>query len=82
MNEGTPYDGLILDLTVSGGMGAIATLAELKGIDPGVRAVVTSGYSGESAITDFESQGFVAFIAKPYRAEDLALALGKALRDG
>ena len=66
-----PFDVVVLDLTIPGGLGGRATLERLLTIDPDVRAVVCSGYSGDSLVSDFADHGFVAAIAKPYSAEDL-----------
>ena len=44
-DSGQPFDAVILDLTVRGGMGGRETVRRLLEIDPGVRAIVSSGYS-------------------------------------
>ncbi|MFT5239084.1 MAG: two-component system cell cycle sensor histidine kinase/response regulator CckA [Kiritimatiellia bacterium] len=76
---GEPFDVVILDLTIPGGMGGEETLAELYKVDPNVRALVSSGYSASSVFSGYESHGFVGSIAKPYNVRDLAAALSKAL---
>ena len=73
------FSAVILDLTIPGGMGGKETARRLKEIDPGVRAIVSSGYSNDAVIADFRSHGFVAMVAKPYRMEDLARALHDAI---
>ncbi len=65
-NKGEPYDLVIMDLTIPGGIGGEATLQYLKKIDPKVKAVVSSGYSEEIKIADFEKHGFKAVMPKPY----------------
>ncbi|MEA1928055.1 MAG: response regulator, partial [Candidatus Auribacterota bacterium] len=72
---GTPFDIVILDLTVPGGMGGVETLEKLKEIDPGVKAIVSSGYSTESEFSEYEKFGFRDAIAKPYRMSDLSMVL-------
>ena len=42
---GNPFDLVLLDLTVPGGMGGEKAIAELRKIDPRVAACVTSGYA-------------------------------------
>ena len=41
---GKPFDIVILDLTIRGGMGGRETIERLLAIDPGIRAIVSSGY--------------------------------------
>src|SRR5436190_22626314 len=45
---GSGFDMVILDLAIPGGMGGTDVLRELKRMDPDVRAIVASGYSGEA----------------------------------
>ena len=66
-----PFDLVILDLTIRGGMGGMETLRELVGIDPDVRAVVSSGYSDNAVPANYREQGFRAFLKKPYDLKDL-----------
>lgn len=79
METGEPYDAVILDLTVRGGLGAPETLRELTAIDPGVKALVSSGYGDDPIISDFGSFGFRAALAKPYRLDDVSSALRLAV---
>jgi CheY-like chemotaxis protein len=66
LHEGRRFDAVILDLTVPGGMGGTETLAKLIKIDPEVRAIVSNGYSGDSIISDYSTQGFRTVPPKPY----------------
>ena len=66
-----PFDVVVLDLTVPGGMGGVAALAEMKRASARVRAIVVSGYSTDSVMADYESYGFVAALVKPYESGDL-----------
>jgi CheY-like chemotaxis protein len=74
-----PFDAVILDLTVKGGMGGEETLKELMKIDPDVKAIVASGYFNDPVMADFQDYGFDAAIAKPYEMKDLKQALEKLL---
>ena len=78
--SGKPFDIVILDLTVRGGMGGAETIKKLLEIDPGVRAVVSSGYSDDAAIANYQDVGFRTFLKKPYNAEKLRDAITMALR--
>jgi len=77
--EGRPFDAVILDLTVTGGMGGEDTLRHLLELDPEVRAVVCSGYATDPLLDHFEDYGFRASLAKPYSMEQLADTLRRVL---
>ena len=68
---GLPYDIVILDLTVRGGIGGMETLRGLQEIDPAVKAVVSSGYSDDEVVSDFRKYGFSGFLKKPYDLAEL-----------
>ena len=61
-----PFDAVILDLTVRGGMGGLDALERLKALDPDVRAIASSGYSDSPVLGDYERFGFVGALAKPF----------------
>ncbi len=69
---GVPFDVVILDLTIPNGLGGEATAKRLKLIDPNVKTIVSSGYTNESIMANFESHGFNAVLDKPYKLEELA----------
>lgn len=74
---GRAFDGVVLDLTVPAGLGGKETIARLREIDPGVRAIVCSGYSNDPILADYHAYGFMAAVAKPYTPQ----ALSRVLRD-
>ena len=73
--SGQAFAAVILDLTVPGGMGGKETMARLLEIDPQVKAVVSSGYSDDPIMADFQKYGFSGVIAKPYRISELGKIL-------
>ncbi len=81
MERGERYVAVILDLTVPGGMGGVATLAGLRAIDPKVKAFVCSGYQDDPAILDYAAHGFSGVIAKPFRYEEMVAALKQVFGD-
>ena len=70
-----PFDAVLMDLTVPGGMGGLETIEKLQAMDPHVKAVVTSGYSEDPAMIEYQQHGFAGAIAKPYRMLDLSKLL-------
>ena len=79
MREGNPFDVVIMDLTIPGGMGGKEAIQKLRQIDPSVKAIVSSGYSMDAAMSDFESHGFVAVVPKPYKAGTLLRVIREVL---
>ena len=75
--SGQAFAAVILDLTVPGGMGGKETMARLLEIDPQVKAIVSSGYSDDPIMADFQKYGFSGVIAKPYKISEL----GKILQE-
>ena len=71
MDEGRPFDVVVLDLMIRGGMGGLETMRKLLELDPSVKAIVSSGYSDDGSMSDYQAKGFKAFLQKPYDIEDL-----------
>jgi len=69
--DGKPFDALILDLTIPGGMGGREALRVMRTIDPGVKAVVTSGYIDNPVMANFREHGFSSALPKPFTREML-----------
>lgn len=78
--RGKPYDAVIMDLTVRGGMGGREALGKILAVDPSVKAVVSSGYSDSSEMADYRRYGFAAVIPKPYTFHELKKVMTQVLR--
>ncbi|MBA4372787.1 MAG: hypothetical protein C0402_07965 [Thermodesulfovibrio sp.] len=78
--SGEPFDLLILDLTIKGGIGGEEAIREILEIDPKAKAVVSSGYADNPVAAHYRDFGFVAFLNKPYKLSELKECLDKALR--
>lgn len=66
-----PFNLVILDLTVRGGMGGKDVVKTLLEIDHDTRALVSSGYSNDPIMANYEEYGFKGVISKPYKFENL-----------
>lgn len=79
LNIGRPYDAVIMDLTVVGGMGGEEAFRALKELDGDVRAIVSSGYDNEEMARQYLEMGFCGYLTKPYRVTDLGKVLKAVL---
>jgi len=68
---GKPFDAVILDLTIRGGIGGQEAIKKLSEIDPNVKGIVSSGYSQDPVMANFRDFGFCDVIAKPYTVEEM-----------
>jgi two-component system cell cycle sensor histidine kinase/response regulator CckA len=76
---GRGFDAVLLDLTVSGGMGGLEAAAKLKELDPSLKLIVSSGYSDAKVMSDFRRFGFDNVIPKPWKIADLSHVFQKVL---
>ena len=68
---------IILDLTIPGGMGGEAVVAEIRKRDRTTPVFVSSGYSAGAIMSDPASYGFTAALPKPVRLAELAALMEK-----
>ena len=71
MKTKKPFDAVIMDLTVPGGMGGKDAIKKLLEIDPEVKVIVSSGYATDTIMSEYKKYGFTAVIAKPYSVSQL-----------
>jgi two-component system, cell cycle sensor histidine kinase and response regulator CckA len=74
-----PFDAVIMDLTIPGGMGGEKAVGELKRIDPAARVIVSSGYSQDPVMSRFRDYGFSGVLPKPYKISELEGVLARVL---
>ncbi len=72
-----PFDLIISDLTVPGGMGGKLLVKELQKISPEVKVIVTSGYSTDPVLAKYQSYGFADRLVKPFRLKELREVLNR-----
>jgi len=76
---GRPFDVVVLDLTIPGGMGGQEAARRLVELDPGVRLVVSSGYTTNPVLANCREHGFMDQVIKPYTMDELGQALSRVL---
>ncbi len=69
------FDAVILDLTVPGGMGGEVAVKHLRAFDPGLKAIVSSGYSNHPVMGNYREFGFCGVIPKPYNMVEISQML-------
>jgi PAS domain S-box-containing protein len=76
---GHPYEAVILDLTVQGGMGGVEAVQALLELDPALKAVVMSGYANDPVLLDPAQYGFKAGLTKPFDQGQLEAVCSRLL---
>jgi len=70
-SAGSPFDIVILDLSVSDGMGGKETMENLMAFDPAVKAIISSGYSNDPVVQNYTKHGFAGRLNKPCKINDM-----------
>lgn len=79
MKAGKPFDAVIMDLTLPGGMGGQEAVKRLIALNPAVKAIVSSGYAMDPVMSNHREYGFCAMLAKPYEIADLARVVNEVV---
>lgn len=77
---GTPFDVVVVDLTVPTGLGGVATLHALRALDPAAKVIVASGNGSDPLLAHYADHGFSGSLAKPYRLAELNSVLERLTR--
>ena len=80
MEEGNRYFAVIMDLTVPGGMGGREAVRRLLAMDSQARVIVSSGYSDDPIMSEYEKHGFCGVMAKPYDIRELSRVLSRVIQ--
>ena len=81
LGSGSPYNAVILDLTVPGGMGGVEAARMMLKMHPEANLIVSSGYSEDIVLSEYTKYGFKACLPKPYTIQKLLKAIEKFLSD-
>ena len=79
---GTPFDAVIMDLTIPNGMGGCEATRRLRELDPKVKVIASSGYSFDPVMANYRDYGFCGVIPKPYQPEELNRILKEVIGNG
>lgn len=79
IRENKPFDLVILDLTIPGGIGGLETLKRLREINPRIPPIVSSGYSNDPVLSNTPKYGFYGYVSKPYLLDELKEAIRSVL---
>ena len=77
--QNSPFDLVMLDLTIRGGMGGRETLTALLQIEPKLKSIVMSGYPDDPVLAHPHRYGFTAGMEKSFNAEELTAAVNRVL---
>ncbi|MGB7631672.1 MAG: ATP-binding protein [Candidatus Deferrimicrobium sp.] len=77
--RGTPFDLVVMDLTIPGKMGGKEACARLMAMYPDARVIACSGYSSDPVMSDYAAYGFRGMLGKPFHMEELKRVLERVL---
>lgn len=80
LDQGTPFDVVIMDLTIPGGVGGKDAVREILAIDPKAKAIVSSGYANDPVLANYADYGFKGIVVKPYTMSHLWDVLNGVLK--
>jgi signal transduction histidine kinase/DNA-binding response OmpR family regulator len=74
---GAPFDLILMDLDVRGGMGGVEATQILRKEFPHLKAVLATGYVDNSLLASHQDHGFLGVLLKPFEVERLVGLVGK-----
>lgn len=79
IESGTPFLAVIMDLTIPGGLGGKKAAEQIRSLFPDACLIVSSGYSNDPIMSNYQEYGFSGAIAKPYNVDEVEQVLGSLL---
>ncbi len=78
--EQKPFDVVIMDLTIRGGVGGEEAVKNLIAVAPAAKVIVSSGYSKDPVMADYKRYGFCGVVCKPYNAQEISEEIARVLK--
>lgn len=66
LDDNSHFDCVIMDLTIPGGMGGREAIGEILKLDPDASVIVSSGYSEDPVMSNYDEFGFKGVLPKPF----------------
>jgi CheY-like chemotaxis protein len=79
---GEPFDVVIMDLTIPGGIGGKEAIKDILEINPEAKVIVSSGYANDPVMANYTEYGFKGIVEKPYTMSQLWDVLSRVLKEG
>jgi len=77
--EKNSADIILLDMILEEGIDGLETYQKAIGLNPGQKAIVTSGFSETDRVKETQRLGAGPYVQKPYTLEALAVAVRNEL---
>jgi len=81
LDDGEPFDAVIMDLTIPGGMGGEEAVRELLKIDSNVKCIASSGYANDIVMSNYSEYGFIGILTKPYTPDKMLEVISQVLKE-
>ena len=79
LKQNKPFDIILMDLTIPGGMGGKEAVKKILEINKKAKVIVSSGYASGPVMSDYKAIGFIDMIAKPYTIANLKEVINRVL---
>lgn len=79
VNKGEHFAAVIMDLTIPGHMGGKEAVGKILEIDPHAKVIVSTGYSTDPVVAEFQKYGFSAAMNKPFSVDVVKNVLKKVI---
>ena len=76
-----PFDVILMDLTIPGGMGGERAVKEILAVDPDASVIVSSGYAESPVMANYRDYGFSGIISKPYTIDSLRNVIFSCIKE-